>query len=66
MSKYKIWKKKDTSFGGWGNVVDFMTGDALKLATEGIVEAETPEEAKKKASEQFNIPQEELEVQEVK
>ena len=67
MKKYRIRKKKDTSFGGWGSVVDFMTGEALKEAIEGpyVVEAETPEEAKRKASEKYGYSIEEIEVEEV-
>jgi len=63
MPTYKILRKRDTSFGGWGDLIGLTSGEVFYTRR---IEAKTPEEAKEKAAKLFGIPLDTIEVEEVK
>jgi len=60
---YKILRAKDQSFGGWGDLIGLTSGEVFHDRT---IEASNPTEAKEKASKLFGIPEDTIEVEEVK
>lgn len=63
MPKFKILRKRDQTFGGWGDFVGLTSGEVFHNR---VIEAKDAEDAKQKASKMFGLPIETIEVEEVK